>query len=544
LLEEIPMKPSLLALVSLSTLASCVVDPPPPPTLTVTSPERGQIQSEAGEVRVQGIAQPGPDGAAVTRVMINGEKAQLAADGSFSAIVQVPAGVMLLETEAFSAEGARAIDARALHVGERRPVGSRIDRALTATLSTEAFAAISTAASQALSTLDFSTLLAPVSIGGSTANVKLTIAKLGIGGVDISLVPVDNGLQLAVEITGLDVDASAAYAGSLVPDGSTMIKVTAERIAISGTLGVTADATGKFKTTIASPTITTTAMKLQASGVIGTIVDLLQSNLLGFVRGIASKSVESALEPLINKALASLGGPKSFSVLNKSITLDASPADIQFTGAGALASMNLAAHIGGGEASPGYIFTPNGAPEMDVSRGLEVAISDDLLNDMLAQIHAMRLLDLRVEEDFGLFDVIDLKPMLPPMISANTADGKVRLVLGDMIGTVSNKGSTLVKAAVNASVDVKISSTDNAQDIAIELGEVHLVANLLDDPENPSQITAQELQGAANAGIGLKLPDLEKFLVTVPVPSISGVGVSNLSLHGDGGYVVLGAQVQ
>src|SRR5688572_7898805 len=90
----------LLALVVALFLAACVGEMPPPPNLMVTSPERGLIQSGAGSVLVKGTALPGPDGSPVTAVTINKTAATLASDGTFSAMVAVPEGAMLLETVA------------------------------------------------------------------------------------------------------------------------------------------------------------------------------------------------------------------------------------------------------------------------------------------------------------------------------------------------------------------------------------------------------------------------------------------------------------
>ena len=129
------MQPSLRTailgfLLLVARLAGCVGELPPPPQLRVTSPERGMIQSTAGQVTVMGTALPGPNGSPVTQVTINKTPATVSTDGSFTAVVMVPEGATLLETIAISEEGGKAIDARAVHIGELRPVGSRIDHAV------------------------------------------------------------------------------------------------------------------------------------------------------------------------------------------------------------------------------------------------------------------------------------------------------------------------------------------------------------------------------------------------------------------------------
>ena len=524
-------------------LAGCVGELPPPPQLRVTSPERGMIQSTAGQVTVKGTALPGPNGSPVTQVTINKTPATVSADGSFTAVVMVPEGATLLETIAISEEGGKAIDARAVHIGELRPVGSRIDHAVRASLSTEAFVRISEAASAALKAQDFAGLLPVQTLGDSNANVKVTINKLAIGSVKVALTPVDGGLKLQVEVGALSASAKAAYGGTFVPDGSTTVSVTADKIIIAGTLVVTPTGMTGFKTTVTSPNVTTTALKLQASGIIGTILDLLNDHLASTVQSAISRAAEIALDPLVNTALGALSAPRQLSVLGKTIDLQAAASAIQFSSDGALASINVATKIAGSESSKGYIFTKNGTPELDPAHGVEVALSDDLLNDMLSQVHALGVMNLHMSEDFGLFDGIDIKPTLPPMISANTSDGSVRLVLGDMIATVTNGSDTLVRAAINAQVDVSIARGKTANEISIQLGDVHVFANLLDEPQNPSTITAEELQGAADAGVGIQLDSLDAFLITVPVPTVAGVTLDNLTMHGDQGYVVIGGLI-
>jgi hypothetical protein len=112
-----------------------------------------------------------------------------------------------------------------------------------------------------------------------------------------------------------------------------------------------------------------------------------------------------------------------------------------------------------------------------------------------------------------------------------------------MIASVANDGKTIVRAAINAQVDVAIDRGNSANEIAIRLGKVHVFANLLDDPEDPSMISAEDLAGAADAGVGLQLESLDKFLVTVPVPAVAGVSLDNLSLRGDSGYAVAAGQI-
>lgn len=527
----------------LAALAGCVGTMPPPPELQVTSPERSMVQGTAGQVVVKGTARPGVDGSPVTRVTVNDVPATLAADGSFTATVDVPAGAMLLETVAMTEAGGSVTDARAVQVGELRPVGTTIDRAVTATLSADAFARLSAAAGPILETTNLTALLAPLqpmaNLGDDIANVKLSITNLTLTDARISLTPVDGGLTFSAELDGLKVAANAVYAGALVPDGSTSISIAADRVTIAGTLVITPAGTAGFTTKIASPAVRTSGLRLSASGLTGDILGLVQDNLDSTIQSLATQTAESAMAPLINDALGALGGPQRIDVLGTTLDLQASPSAVTFTHAGALVTMNLSAMIEGSEASPGYIFTPNGTPALNVTTGIQLGLADDLMNELLAEVHALGLLDIKLDQSFGPFDGAELKLTMPPMVSASTGDGSMRLVLGDMVATLSEHGQPALRAAINAQVDLSIEPGSTAQEVALQFGKVHVFVNILGDPNAP----IDDASAAATTGISLQLDSLSQFLITVPVPSVAGVSLDHLSLHGDSGYVVVAGQI-
>lgn len=529
-------------LLLLATFVACVGPLPPPPEVTVTSPQRGLIQSDTGRVMVTGNAHPGPSGSPIAKVTVNGVQATLAADGSFTAMVDVPAGAMLLKTVAMSEEGATATDARAVHVGQLRPVGSNIERAVTAALSADAFAKLAATAGPIIQGMDLMAMLAPLqpmaNLGDEIVNAKVSITRLAIGDVEIGLVPVDGGLELSARFSGISVGATAAYGGILVPDGSTNVNVTADAITIAGTIAVTPAGTVGFTTKIAAPKVTTAGLKISASGTIGDVLDLLNKGLGSTIQGAMTKAAEGALQPMISAALGALAGPQQIDVVGKKLMVQASPSAVQFSRAGALVTLNLSAMIQGAESSPGYIYTANGMPALDPSRGVQLALSDDLLNEMLAEIHALGLLDIELQEDFGLFDAADFNLTMPPMISANTGDGSLRLVLGDMVATFSDGGKPVITAALNASVDVEVQPGNTPEEIGLQFGKIDVVVNVIDGDD-----TMEELFGAASTGIAVQLDSLSKFFVHVPVPAVAGLQLDNLTLRGDSGYAVIAGQI-
>jgi hypothetical protein len=542
-----PTTPSIsTGLLILATAAACG-GPGPPPVLKVTSPTRGLIQGDAGPLTVTGTALPGTSGDRVTKITVNDVEAKLQPDGSFTATLDAPTGAMLLETVATSDSGASANDTRAVQSGQLRPVGTGIDRAVTAALSADVFARLSAAAGPMLQTMDITAMLAAsqpmVSAGDDLANLKLSVTDVKFANTKIAATPVDGGLSFSAELDGLRVTANVDYAGALVPDGSTTVTITADQVTIAGTLGVTPAGTAGFTTKLISPTVHTVGLRLSASGVVGSILDLLNSVLGSTIESVASQSAEGAMEPLINQALGALAGPQQIEVFGKKLDLQASPSAVAFTSAGALVTMNLKAMIEGSESSPGYIFTDNGTPAMDTRRGFQLGLADDLVNELFAEVHALGVLDLAVQQDFGLFDAAQFQLTMPPMISASSSDGAMRLVLGDMIATFSHKGMPVVKAAINVQVDLKIAPAANAQQVALQLGAVDLRVDMLDDAAGGSGVSGDDLKGATSDGIGIQLDSLSQLLITLPVPSVAGIQLEHLSIGADHGYVMMSGQI-
>ncbi len=535
-----------IGLLFVATAVACK-EPVPPPVLKITSPTRSLVQRAAGPLTVTGTAMPGSSGDRVTRVTVNQVEATLRPDGSFTAVLDVPSGAMLLETVATSDQGASASDMRAVQTGQLRPVGTGIDRAITAALSADAFTRLSAAAGPLLKTMDIAAMLAPlqpmVSAGDDLANLQLSVTGLKFTDSKIALAPVDGGLSFSAELDGLDVAANVVYAGALVPDGSTTVTVHADQVTITGTLGVTPAGTAGFTTKLIAPAVHTVGLRLAASGLAGQILDLLNSVLGSAIQTVVSRSAELAMEPLVNQALGALAGPQQVDVLGKKLDLQVSPSAVTLTRTGALVAMNLEAMLEGSEASPGYIYTDNGSPAMDPSHGLQLGLADDLVNELLAEIHALGVLDLTVQQDFGVFDAAQFRLTMPPMISANTRDGAMRLVIGDLVATFTHHGEPVVKAALNAQVDLKIVPAANAREVALQFGALDLQVNVLDDAPNPAGVTGDELSGASSTGIGIQLDSLRQLLITLPVPSVAGIQLEQLSIGADSGYVMMSGQI-
>ncbi len=335
---------------------------------------------------------------------------------------------MLIVTTASSEYGGTATDARAVHVGQLHPVGSNIPSAITAALSTDVFARVSALAVAQLEQADLMSYLGqlgPQSFSEIGVNGTLTLTAASIGDIALTLTPTDAGLMFSAEVDAPSVSGSLTY--SVIGISSTNpVTGAADKFTITGTLSVASIGAAGFATKIASPNVVATNLRVTSTGLTGDILQLVTDNLQSTIQGALSTAAEAALQPLVNSALGALGGPRDLDVLGKTLHLQASPAAIAFSNAGATVTLDLQVAIAGSESSPGFIMTPNTPLTLDPSAGLQLGIADDLVNELIAEIHAMGLLDLHLDQDFGVFDHIDIRLGMPPMIGANNPDGSMR----------------------------------------------------------------------------------------------------------------------
>jgi Glucodextranase, domain B len=536
-----------LALLALLAVTACEAGAPAakePPALEVTAPVRSLLRGEAGTLRVTGTALPNSRGDAVEKVLVNGVAATLAADGSFHAVLDLPEGATLIHTVARDRNGVTASDTRAVHAGALRPVGTNITTALTAALSADAFARLSAAAGPILEGLDMAALLAPLQPmvhfddenGEDCGFARLFVDDLDFADIAVSLSPVRGGLAFRAQIERLVVPARARYA-VLCADGANNLRVTADRIVVAGTLQVTPNGMAGFTTRLASPSVAVTNFRLEASGIPGEILALLR--LDSAIQLIVARAAELAMGPLVNQALGALAGPQQIDVLGKQLTMQVAPAALSFEPDGALVALDMRAMIAGSEASPGFIYTDNGVPAMDPAYGFQLGLADDLANEMLAELRAVGLLDLTMPTPSGAFDETRIGMTLPPMISAGAADGKLRLVLGDVTATFIRQGTPVGVAAINATAELVVAPAGNGYSVALDLGTPEIHVDVLDDIANATGLEDGSLASATAASLGAQLAAIRSLLAAIPVPAIAGLRVRDLAIESDDGYVMV-----
>lgn len=539
---------SLLVLATACTSGPAII--PDPPVLHVTSPERSLIQDHAGAITVTGTATPNAKGVAVTKVMVNGVEAVVGADGTFSAVVNVPAGATLIHTEASDSAGGKATDTRSVEAGELRAPGAEVENAITAALSKEAFAKIASIAGPMIKNTDMAPLLAPMqpmihsgdADGEDCLFGRLYIDNLTMTDAKIQLTPVDGGLAFYAEMDGLDVPGHMRYAVACI-SGQDTTDVSATKVAISGTLLISPDGMNGFTTQLVDQNVQLEGLNISAGGVPGAILDIIP--LDSVIQYVAPKAAEMFMGPMMNKALGALGGPQKLNVLGKTIDVQVAPTDISFTSSGGLVTLNTKMLIEGTENSKGFIYTDNGMPTMDPGQGMQLGLADDLANEMLSQLVATGLLNLTMPASANTFDSTNIAMTSPPMISADPADGQMRLYLPDMMATFMLLGQPVGKAAINAKVDLKIvPASGNDYAVAIQLGTPTIEVDVLDDVQNKTEFTNDDLSTAVKLSLDSQITTISALLGSIPLPQMAGLQMKDLSITSQSGYVMMKGTLQ
>ena len=535
---------------TLSLVSACTGGPSAPqdpPGLTITSPQRSLIQNAAGIVTVTGTVTPNAEGTPIQSVMVNNVGANVNADGTFSVNVQVEEGATLLHTVATDTNNDTATDTRSVEAGALHASGSMIPTAITAAISKQAFAKLASTAGPILQSTNLMPMLAPLQPmvhagdenGPDCLYGQLFIDNLTMTNAVLSLVPVAGGLQFSAELDGLDVPGHVKYAVACL-GGTDNTDIKATKVVVGGTLQVSPDGKGGFTTNLANPTVNITGLDISSGGLPGDILDILP--LDSAIETIAPIAANMFANPLMNQALGALAGPKTLTVLGTTLTVNVMPSAINFTPDAGVVGLDMSMQLKGTETSKGFTYVDDGMPAMNAGAGMQLGLADNLANDLVAQAAALNLVNISMPATGGTFDTTAVALTSPPMVSANSPDGKLRLVLPDMTATFTYMGTTVAQAAINAQVELAVAPNQTNLGVAIELGTPDINVDVLPTVANETHYTADELSSAVKLALTAQITSFSALLGDIPLPALEGIQLEGLSIGADSGYVMLTAQ--
>jgi hypothetical protein len=423
-----------------------------------------------------------------------------------------------------------------------------VPQAITATLSAQTFAAIGKGTAGFLTSGDLASMLgtAPVmDLGGGPdcLYAQAWITSITFGGADVTLAPQDGGLWLDVELDQANIGMHLEYAAACV-NGSRDITVGASHISVSGnmTVGV---AGNDFDIHLDNPNVSITGFNAELGGIPGAIVDMLSlDTAMGPVLGWAT---EKFVVPMLNNSLAGLNNTKTMDVLGTMVDVSVKPDDIQFSSDGAIVVLDTSLRAHGDSGT--FVFTDNTVPAMDLSHGFQMAVADDAANQLFTSLWSAKGLDKTIDLTNGsygeigkLYDSVEISAAVPPFVDAS-GKGLV-LTVGDLIASFKNGGQVVTKVAINAQVDLQVVNGPTGG-IRFDVGTPTTYVDVLDQGvEGANQLSNAEFEQITSFALSRVIAVGSGAVGAIPLPSVGGVSVQNLTIGEQTGYLVVDGEVQ
>jgi hypothetical protein len=524
---------------------------PNAPRVHITSPKRGTIAGDVQTVTVTGTVETKNK---IDSVTVDDVAATVADDGTFTATVPVKPGTFLLHAVAKDSAGASGKESRAVVVGPMAKIDTKVQNALTATVSAQTFTALGTMAANFMTGGDLSSMLTAknpvfdVDGGPDCLYMMGSITSFNIGGASVGLSPQPGGLALDVELDNVAIGMHLAYAAACI-DGSRDVMVSAQHISVSGTLTVGV-ANGAFDIHLDSPVVSISGLDVDLGGIPGAIADLVDLNAL--LQPVLGWAAEKFVVPMLNKSLAGLNDVKTIDVLGTMVDIAVSPSAITFSNDGAIIQLDTSLRAHGDNFSPGFVYIPNQLPAMDLSHGFQLAVADDAANQLFGSMWAAKGLD-KVENlktgpygEIGqLYDSVEIAASVPPFVDA-TGDA-LKMTIGDLTATFRNGEIVATEVVINAEVDLKVINDPMTGAIRLDVGQPTVYVDVLDDSEGvmgANELSNSQFEQISSFATARIIAVASGSVGAIPLPTIEGVAVKNLSVNEQAGYLIVDGAVQ
>lgn len=524
-----------------------------PPVLTVTAPARGAILDRGSTVTVMGKATDA--GSGVKSVLVNDRPATVQADGRFEATVPAGPGITLVRTVAADAAGNTESDTRAVLGGTLVPLDTPVEHAITAQISTGAFRFVGAVAAETIDALDLNAAVTSanpvVDVGVSCLNARVDVIDVKKGASEIDLTPVMGGLELWAGVSDVEVKLHVKYS-ALCSDGEGDITVRADRFHAAGTLSLGIIAlTGAVSVDVSDTTASFEQFTIDQNLLPDDVVSLLRGPVGAALAGAVAHELETQVPDLLGTLFTNLAKADPFTIDGKTVHVGVWPKALSFTPDGGEVALDSNVYVENmGGTGLVYLSNPRPAPAFGgpaADGQFRVAIADDAANQLLASLWAAGIFDqsLRVgqgDASSGLFDRVELKLALPPVVSALPAGGGVRVTAGDVLCTFFRAGQVVTKLAVSA--DAVLSGELTAEN------RLHLVSkspsvwlDVLDDGVSGANPLAKGQIEQLGSFVGTNLVTVVgDYLAKVPIPTLSAGTIAGAAIttgDRDGGYVLV-----
>lgn len=541
----------LAATVTLGCSAATDESTDTPPTLEISSPARGTL-ADSATITVTGRAldKDGP-----VKVRVGATEVTPAADGSFTATVQVADGVELIETHAIDTAGNDVRDVRAVLAGTLAPsdgtsagqlgarAGATALRAVGGAIATTAKAIDYTAAAQALN---------PVYNNDGCLGAKIDITSIALSDLGVDVAPTTNLLATDVVIANLVVKASVKFKVACV-GGSTTVTLRATKAKIHGDLGLRI-ASSTLATSLPNATVTFDGFSFDIGGVPGALEDLVKGKVRDGVANALASTIKSKVPPIADKALAGLiAKPLTTSLLGVDTTIAITPKQVSITPSELFVGIDSTITVAGGDGGTFLTTAMELSPQtMADAQGLGIALDDDLVNQLFAGLWAAdafdKQLDIAAIPALGAFldddaRTLDLRLSLPP--TASTDSGELALALGDAIITVRDEAGAEVHAIALSITSTLSAGPSQSGKILLTVGDPTVYATVLSNADSVQRpLTDGQVEALVSAAWGIIGVKADDALAKLPMPTIAGVTLGAPTVTANAGFVLADVPVQ
>ncbi|MBX3159032.1 MAG: hypothetical protein KF773_23900 [Deltaproteobacteria bacterium] len=521
-----------------------------PPTLEVTSPERGTT-ADSFDLTVTGKVTDDNKG---VRVLVNGVEASVAADGTFSAAIHVDSGISVIETHAIDSAQHDVRDVRAVLAGSLGPTDGSAGGEIAARISAPGFGKVGDVLAGMAQALDWKALalgMNPVATGSGCNGVhRIDIQDLRLGTIGISAPPGDGALDVAVTIDNVYVKARVQFEAICI-GGSATGEVRATRANINGRLAIGVD-NGSLAASLPQSSVSLQGFSLDINNVPGAIESLVRDRVRRAAEDALNKAIRDQVPKKVNELLGGLiAKPLSTNILSKATSFSITPAGVGITPDGMVAAVNARVRVEGGE---GGVFAQTGTQTGDTWNASDVgiALAGDLVNQLFGGLWASGAIAPTLSLDgaagvlAALLDddarsvAVELK--LPPTVKA--ANGALELAIGDLILSVRDQGGAEIQRFA-LSVKTSLSATGSSGAINVTLGTPTIKAQVLAQSEVVDvPMTDDKLEGLVNGAWGLLGGQIDNALGGLPIPSVAGMSFGAPALGGRNGFLVVDLPIQ
>lgn len=541
----------------MAMLAACHSGDEVDPTLTITSPERGTL---SGESTVTVTGEVGDEAGAV-RVTVNGLAADVAGDGSFSLTLAVPPGIEVLETIAEDDAGNLARDVRAVLAGPLAPTASIVGDAFATRIGPDAFTVMAGVVATTVEHLDLAALIggaAPlVDVGGSCVGAEVYLLDVAMGDVAMTMAPVEGAIDTSVTVTDLEIKLRADYRVSCNTQHVAPITIRASLVSVDGGLGL-AVSDGDLASSIAGLDIQLVGLDLESEGLPGEIFDLLEGAIESLAPQVIEAMMTETMPDIVDSLLSDMTAAGwKVPVLDRDVQIDVAPREVAIDATGAVIALDAGLHVEG-DGDGRYLSTPEPAAAALAgdTRGLALAISDDVVNQLFAGMWAAGALehDLALEagDPLGLLIGADTRRVtlhlsLPPTASMGPA-GDLRLAIGDLIIRCEDEaGAEMTTIAVSfaTTLGAEVGLGGAAGAVTLRLGDPEVHAQVLSQSDRLEQpITGENIEALVNALYDVLTPTANQALSALPIPALGGVEMVDPAVETRDGFVVVRTAVR